>query len=335
MSIINSEVYEVENVLSDFINKESYSSGFSLFKALNFPIKKTRNHKQTIFEFFSSQFGEIVFTDSENKSLTEISSISVLFTINKEIFLSSQYFKQEFFHKIAFLVIDLNSIRRDRSMVIHILTKISTRFYNHPILILFIQEDNIAFSGLIYDYIDEKINAEVLLSDWYCCSNLEEEKILSLCNLCFGNHSQSSLKEFYYDMIYSISREYYIYPESQEFITYGCLSNEFKTTINGESILQNYKKINEFFLENNQYYSLLYGDDYINTINADLLYIQDQSYLGDLDEKDAFEEHIEFGEIEENFDEEKDLENLCIPEEVDEDIFDDPTKMLEWFESND
>ncbi|WP_161809735.1 hypothetical protein [Peribacillus muralis] len=41
-----------------------------------------------------------------------------------------------------------------------------------------------------------------------------------------------------------------------------------------------------------------------------------------ISKKKTFEEHIEFGEIEENFDDEKDFENYSTPEEIDENNFD-------------
>jgi hypothetical protein len=144
--------------------------------------------------------------------------------------------------------------------------------------------------------------------------------------MCFGNHSQKNLKDFYCDFIYAISREYYIYTESHEYITYGLLTNELKINILEEECADSFNSIKDLALVNNSYYRTLYGDDYVdNSESIDLLLSDDEELLMlDLEES-SFLDVLDVKELVEDLDDEEENSELY---QIDDTLFDDPIKMV-------
>ncbi|WP_176528281.1 DUF4391 domain-containing protein [Priestia megaterium] len=339
MNMTLSMIHDVEASLSNFQNKNLYKSGLKLFQALNYPvIPLDIAINQNFNEYYLNFDKKILFNPIEYNFMKGISSVSLLFSINKEFFSSTQIqFKDDFFSQILFLAIELNSSKRDRSFDAHTITKILNKMYKHPIFILFFHDDHILFSAFVKETTDEEQGGEVFLSNWYSCTEIDNESISNLCNLSFANQTQHSLKELYYDIIYSMSRHYYIYPDSHEYITYGNLTSELRTSIIEETIIEPLKTIIELSTENSKYYHNLYNDDYVdNNEDIKLLVTEDDDlFLIDLDVEDFSDVELEVGKIDEVFEENSEGNEQSSLSDLDDAVFDDPLKMLEWLDSED
>jgi hypothetical protein len=330
MSAIATEIHKIDIALSKFHKTNLFNSGLRLFQALDYPVFPLKSAiNQEIHEFiYLTLKRKILFNIDEQNHLNIINSISLLFSINADLF-SAKKIKDNSFNQIIFLAVDLNTSTRDRSINAHTITKILNKMFSYQIFILFYHDDQVLFSGLVYENIGVEQSGKVFLSDWYSCFETDNESILKLSSLSFWYHSQKNLKDFYYDIIYSISREYYIYPESHEYITYGCLENEFKNSpINGLGVQQSFQSIKDLAIENSKYYQNKYKDDFVdNNEKIDLLIIDNDLLLIDTDDYSNNEVDSDIDEFDEKYN-----ESL---EEVDETIFEDPLKMLEWLENGD
>lgn len=326
MNYILSEIHDIETALLKIQKRDLYNSGLRLFKSLNFPINPlTTLINQNINSFiYLSLNKKILFSIKEHDFLKKITSISVLFSIKSEMLFSTQTnTKRHFFNEILFVAIDLDSSMRDRSFDAYTITKIINKIYEHPVFLLFFYGDNIMFSGLVYENTDREQSGEVFLSEWFCYSEINYEAILSICCLSFGNHCQNNIRDFYYDLIFSISREYYIYPESYEFLIYGCLINEFEEIPHSRRGFTESKK---------QYYYNLYGDDYVSNDEDIDFYLskEDDLLLIEFEEENILEVEIESEDLDEDF-------GVSVSPIIEDEksLFDDPLKLLDWLESED
>lgn len=332
MSYILSEIHDIETALFEVKKRDLYNSGLRIFKSLNFPVIPlitSINQDINSFIYFSLD-KKILFSINEHDFLKKITSVSLLFSLKSEMLFSTHsHTKKHFFDEILFVAIGLDSSKRDRSFNAHTITKIINKIYEHPVVILFFHDDYILFSGLIYENIDQEHSGEVFLSDWFCFSEINYESILSICCLSFGNHCQHNIRDFYYDLIFSVSREYYIYPESYEFLTYACLTNELEDIISHDEMAHSIKG---FAVDKSQYYYNLYGDDYVsNEEKIDLHLSEEDELLLMLEEENTL---IELEIEDEELDEESN-ESVSTLKEYDSSLFDDPLKIIDWLNSED
>lgn len=339
MNSLLSELYDLEISLSEFNKVDLYTSGIKLFQAFDFPINPIDYAKnEEIKSFLYLHIDKsILFGIEEQSFLSKINSISLLFSINQSIFSPNvpPFKEDDFYEQILFIAIDIYSSNNDRSLDAHTITKIINKLYNHPIFILFYHNDHILFSSLVYGCKEDEYSGEVYLSDWYSCSNIDDNSILKLIGLSYGNHVQKNVKDFFYDITYSISRFYYIYPLSSEFVTYGCLCSEYMNRIiEDDLIFGTHKGIKELANENNNYYKNYYGEDYVdNTEFIELLSSGEVDWLLMLDD-------LEDGEVNGSFKGEEideDFENEASREEemyLDDNPLNDPISMLKWLEDN-
>jgi hypothetical protein len=339
---ITAEIINVESALLEFRNNDDlYNSGLKLFQAIDFPVTPLKDVVNLDINDFIYLYlnKKVLFSLTEQNFFNKITSVSLLFSINSEEQSVTRYqFGENFFGEILFVAIDLNSVKRDRSFDAHSITKIINKLYNHPVFILFAHENHILFSGMVYRSSKEDQSHEVYLSDWYYCFETDYESILNLCSLSFGNHSQSNLKELYYDIIYSVSRKYYIYPESQEFITYGCMTNELSSSGIVNMNMESFKSIKELAEDNSNFYQHIYDFDYVdNKENIDLFFKEDDDLLlFDIDDftyNDLDDEDLE--KIDEDFEENNGDGGDSSLEDLDDSLFEDPLKILDWLDDED
>ncbi|WP_129688296.1 hypothetical protein [Gottfriedia acidiceleris] len=343
MSFLDSEKYDVEYVLQSFTKFDLFTSSLKLFKALEFPVyQKAHGENLDITNFIYSYVNKnILFSPNEYDFLYKIKTISMLFSLDNKLQEKKTKLIDLSTNQILFMAIELNSSLRDRSYDAHNISKIINKIFKCPVFILFHSDNNILFSGVVNESSCKEYSNNVYLSDWFNYRN-EDNKIFEIISqLSFGNHVQTTMYNFYYDLLYSISREYYVFPLSKEYFTYGCLVNEFNPLsldVNISIEVNSYKRIKEYSSEYSNYYREKYGDDYVdNSESIELLLIDEEENLLLEFEEDLFLDFEIEIEQESNLEDELDIEDNEymneLMEEADDDLFDDPLKLLEWIET--
>ncbi|CAG9610630.1 hypothetical protein NEOCIP111885_04405 [Pseudoneobacillus rhizosphaerae] len=312
-----------------------------MFQAMDFPIIPIKNViNQDINEFIYSTINKkLLFNKEEELFLSKIESISLLFSLTSESFAT---YKPKF-KDVIFLAIELISSIRDRSYNAHTITKILSKIISSPIFVVFYHENNILFSSILNDNHNEANNGEVFLSDWYNLYEITNKTLSKLSSLSYCNHSQDSLRDFYYDLIFSISRDYYVHPESNEYLTYGFLSNEFQNVLLEDERTTSFLSLKDFAEANGKYFRNLYNDDFVdNNEDIELLVADEDLLLLDFDEFNDFvvvgaeiDEYDDYEEFKEEFAElDHRLDDESSNEKLDDYLFDDPLKLLDWLEDS-
>lgn len=330
------KVLDIKIDFPEFNNLDLYNCALRLFSSLNYPITPLKNTiNQNVNEYIHQSLDKkVLFGKDEQFYLDEISSISTLFVINEEILFEQEISSQKN-NEIIFIAIEIVSSKRDRSHIAYGITKIINKIYTQHVFILFYHEEHILFSSLVYEIKNEELSGEVFLSDWFSSVGTNQEEINTISCLSFGNHCCYSVDYLYHDLIYSISREYYIYPESNEFITYGSVTTEmndiFKFGMSFRERLEEWAKMNK------EYYINLYGDDFVCKGEViDLLLEEEEMLLLDLDHHvhEILENELKDKDLSEEEDKENSGESNDDLEELDRKLFEDPIQMLKWLEKN-
>lgn len=232
-----------------------------------------------------------------------------------------------FIQSCAFFSINLLTTKRNRSQAAH-----DIHMMIHPItgaggticLFRYLDEVMMSFTGFGY---------HCILSDWY---PIEDDYEQLLERLDIANMSVSREADYFNDMIYSLARDYYLHDQPT---TYDLLPIDFiiNAGIDGVDRDEIDRQI-EYELAEPQ---RKYGDDYIEydetapskneDINAELdLMLLDM----DDDSDNPFGEEIDSDDDEldddDFFDEEEEEKDFYEFDDVDPEIFRDPTLMVKW-----
>lgn len=325
MSTNDSILLNLDFVINRFKNMDSYSRGISIFKALGYPIKQiisSQNLNLNEFIYYNSD-QELVFNNNELDFLSKISTISLLFIVDYNGFRENKHS----FKKIYFISIEINSSSIDRSKDVYNITKIINKLYTQPVFIIFFNESNFLFSGCVQRFVEME-QGQIYLSEWYSYREIDHESIIKISSLSFGYQVQDNITELYCDMIYAISREYFIYPESKEYLTFGCLNNEYINCPLGIEDWNNNKTLQEFAEENSLYYPNIYGTDYVDNSDDIEMFInlEDEELLLSIEIVNN-DTNID-GQL--NADE--DNESL---ESITNSVFEDPLELLKWLDEED
>lgn len=267
------------------------------------------NHSSERFVYFDNKSG-ISLSRKQRLMLKNFDNVSRLFSVNGCCFFS----------------INLLTIRKERSQMAH---DIHTML--HPIvdsdgtICLFLHDEEIMLSFMGY-------GCRCILSNWHsikdeygCLSNL----------LDIANFSIEKGSEYFADMVYSLARCYYLYtqPSIYEILPIDFISNAGIDGIDREAL-------DQYIESQTTAIQRAYGDDYVEydeTVHAEKSSIEDDLDMMllemDEDEEDnPFDEDI-YTENDDDldFDEEKDEYEF---DDVDPEIFLDPTLMVKWLEKN-
>ncbi len=323
-----SEMIDVELSLSGFNLIPYYNASVSLFKALGYTIRSSDMTVDVdINEFIYMKWGnQLQYSLEELHYLHSASSISVLFYIDQDDIYIKTSRNIGFFSKILFLAVELNCSKKDRSKVAHFITKILNKVFANALFILYYHDGHIIFSSQLYDDIQDELSGKVYLSDWYKCYAPPYEITMKLCELSYSNFCCHNIRELYCDMIYTMAREYYWTTGSYKDKIFDYI--DYKNYLSDEG---NYKRKNLKSLFSKLKYKHMYGDDYVDEKESiDLLLPESEEWLfNDLIADDAEYMSDEVNKDDDNITEE-DVYDL--PEGLDEALFDDPVKLLEWLD---
>lgn len=272
---------------------------------------KFLNHSPEQFVYFDNS-GVVSLSPYQRSLFKMFNNISYLFSVNNCTFLS----------------MSLLMARGNRSQVAY---DIHTML--HPIvgtdgtICLFQFNDEVMVSFVGY-------GARCILSDWYPMDDDQEQlaKKLDIANV-----SIRSGYDYFSDMIYTVSRQYYLTPQP---MVYELFPIDFIS--NMESGKVDKEELNEFIAQELTAPQRKYGDDYIEYDESSNLQTVDISADLDLmllemddDDSNPFDEEIESSEDDEEalpddfFDEYEQRDEYEF-DEVDPEIFRDPTLMVKW-----
>lgn len=178
----------------------------------------------------------------------------------------------------------------------------------------------------------------VLLSDWFSANEFIETDLVERVNVaCF---SSNNIEDFFLDFEYSVARDYYLHPISHEYAAYEMFPINLQITDGAVDR----ETINEIVREN--YLSVVheYEDDYVESEsdNQDHQEISIDDFSMSLIElkidEDKTTPNIEIDDKEDfgEDDNEEDSSNdnsYDYLDEIDDDIFSNPSKLLSWLES--
>ena len=298
-----------------------YSEAMNLFQ-------KAGHATTSLIHYTNHTYKQVIYFDSEKTVLIDPSMLSVLeqaLNISHLFDLDDDVFEIETGNLISYYSVVLGCEKKNRSQMandVHFL--LHSSFSSEISVIIFKHEDSILLSVAGFDN-------DIFLSDWYGYWE-EYDDLVELIHV-----AQLSLEtpyEFIADLIYLVAREYYKHPVFEKSVVYGLIPSHY---FSSESYLEDNSDrepikdlVKRLASEDQQ----LYGDDYVEPISE---HIRD---LGDIDsELDMLsfeldmEEDIPEDIAEEDNDEFEDEERDGYEfEDVDPEIFEDPSLMLKWLE---
>lgn len=279
-------------------------------------------------QYTNHTYKQVIYFDSEKTVLIDPSMLNVLeqaLDISHLFDLGDDVFEIETGSLISYYSVVLGCEKKNRSQMAHdVHFLLHSSFSSEISVIIFKHEDSVLLSVVGFDN-------DIILSDWYGYWG-EYDDLGELIHV-----AQLSLEtpyEFITDLIYLVAREYYKHPVLEKSEVYGLIPSHY---FSSESYLEDSgdrEPIKDLIKRLASADQQLYGDDYVEPI-AD--HIRD---LGDIDsELDMLsfeldmEEDIPEDIVEEDADEFEDEERDEYEfEDVDPEIFDDPSLMLKWLD---
>lgn len=204
------------------------------------------NHTPEQFLYIDNQ-STVAFSNSQRMLIKSMKNISNLCALNDSVF------EQKTERSIDFYSIELvcrSSLRSQIANEIH--TLIDQIDVCDATVIIFFHNGSILISM-------SGFGEGVIISDWY----LAETEMELLCDkISIVNISLRTAKSYFYDLIYSIARDYYIYPISRD----EAMLSFFPINYFQESDLEliNREDLEESIENALNYYLHIYGDDYVD-----------------------------------------------------------------------
>lgn len=299
-----------------------YSEAMNLFQEAGHTISALPIYVNHTYE-------QVVYFDSEKNLLIDTSMIH---TIEKALCISHLFdlkddcFELKTVSQLSYYSIVLKCERNSRSQTAHdIHFLLHSAFASEISIVLFNHNDDVLLSIAGF-------GNDIILSDWY--SNYAEyENLIELLHI--AQLSFKSTYDFISDLIYLVAREYYKRPvfwKSEVYdlipLHYFCSDAYFEDDGDRESLKDLIKRL---AVENQQ----RYGDDYVEPITERIYVCSDlDAELDMLSLELDMEEEIPSNEVTE--DETIELEDkehdVYEYEDVNPEIFKDPSLMLKWFD---
>ena len=236
------------------------------------------------------------------------------------------------FNGCTFFSINLQTLKSDRSQAArNIHTMIHPCIGATGTVCLFRYDDDVMLSFMGF-------GLRCILSDWY---PVDEDSDELQCRLHISNMSIDPNADYFTDMVYLLARSYYFYPK--ELPIYELLPITFFSEASHDEIdSDDLKQIVKYELSKPQ---REYGDDYVEydetspSSDADVCADIDLMLL-EMDDTDdeidnPADEDIELEDYEDELSDDSDLVTVRDKyeyEDVDPEIFRDPTLMVKWFQ---
>ena len=257
---------ELMDAINNFCDENIYDATIAFYRTLNFCVTPITNFilDKPMNFIYAKHDLKVFLCKNDIYILNSVKSISIIFELDvnniEYSYIKVSKYLNKYIKKIIFLAVELEDSCLIRSEVINSLTIILSKIYNNPILVLFKHIDHIALSGKLSFNGDQQLVTEVFLSDWYNVSCVDQESFYKLSLMKYEYHKDSNILELYLDLMFSISRQYYINPESYEYIKYQVFppTEDEPYYLDANTVCQNMNHCKE------------YGDDFIFNQNVKL-----------------------------------------------------------------
>lgn len=353
MNNIIDDMLDISQAIDHTEHQDLYNLSISLFKSLGFPVTTSIDTANIDIYRFIYIIAEkrMYLSNVEMELMENVHSISYLFKIDKGSYglqkVRTNIIDGHRIESIIFLAVELEGAFYERSYNAYYLTHILNKCFSSLVFIMFRHCNEVLFAGQI-NFNPDAIVPNILMSDWISMDINDVSIMENIIRINLGYQKQDSFYNIYCNILWSISREYIIYPESEEYIKYGVLTDEH---INSGYIGKDYypvcfngEKARDQIANKRSYYHDLYGSDYIteeeqtiidsNIGNESELTELYDSFLVDslVTEIEFYDDEIELdnkGEIDiddQDYDEDFDITD------IDQSYFDNPIKLMGFFE---
>jgi hypothetical protein len=313
------EVFAIDDALHKFADMDLCSASLALLHAMDYlDQRQCDGENQTIDQFiYLTVPNKVNFSGREMAFLKRIDTASFLCEIRHDDLIGAGNSSDD---SIVFLAIDMNSPKQDRSEDAYYISQILRKTYDGFVFLIIKNADNI----MLCTCVDGN---SVYMSNWYSVQSTYTE-VYPLLAACYPNIiGVKSVREFYIELAFSISREYIKYPESYEYITYqywplidSSLEDSFITA----------QQIKDMAEQNCNYYKDRYGDDYVVSDDSFQVMAREDDEWTLLELDDFVISDIEM-EDDKVFDDDEIMEQIDYSK-IDKETLDDPVKLLKWIE---
>lgn len=279
-------------------------------------------------QYTNHTYKQVIYFDSEKTMLIDPSMLNVLehaLDISHLFDLGGDVFEIKTGSLISYYSVVLECNKKNRSQMAHdVHFLLHSSFSSEISVIIFKHENSVLLSVAGF-------NNDIILSDWYGYWE-EYDDLVELIHV-----AQLSLEtpyEFIADLIYLVARKYYKYHVLEKLEVYGLILSYYFIS---ESYLEDScdkETIKDLIKRLASEYQQIYGDNYVEPITDRIRDLGDiDSELDMLSFELDMEEDIPADIAEEDADEIEDKERDEYEfEDVDPEIFDDPSLMLKWLD---
>lgn len=310
-----------ENEFFEFCIDLLYDTGHAVAKK---PIFYNHSAKEVLY--FDSKIN-VSLSKGERQLVYRTHLFSHLFNLSGTTFTKSNNVKIAYY---SYVINETNSSRSQVALESHrIFQKFGGTEYS---IALVLNENHFVFSFA-------ESNGRVILSDWY--SVWEPELEIAAEKLSVGNISFFSSEQYFLDLSYLLARNYYTSQISPEYAAYEMFPVNYPTIMNSATVES---------LDREQIRNIItgilskpeeeYGDDFVEytpgsdvNINQDISSLELEILNFDLElleDEEKKEQEIDEGFMQ-DVDEEDEKDEYGY-ENVDSELFKDPTKLLKWLE---
>lgn len=352
---------DVEEALCKFTENNLHSASLAFFSALGYPVDPLEiaiNENMLRFVYVINE-NRCIFSSDETNTMQSVANISWLFTLSNNVptlsHIKNARINNIKISSINYFCVELDCKLKDRSIQAFNLTKIIGKVVNSPVVVLFKHAKQLLLSSLFMINGENANISKTYLSDWYPFDPIHDDVLMTLSNWNFGNYCNDNFNTLFVDLVHLTARSYLLNNESFELIKFGRNSivvrdhPSFDETIviNGINIVCP-AEISEQIVELDP--RQVYGYDYVNDEESieiltddpewmleelfdidDIVSMIDEANLS-YDDKDEFELSAE-----ESFSpsDGKISRHLIDGGNVDDAVFEDPIKLLEYLEALD
>lgn len=284
------------------------------------------NHSSNQAMYFDSQ-KNIALSRMQREILSLVSNISLLFE------LTDNAFEKATGKKVAFYSVTTHSTFFSRSQDAHNVHFLLRQYWNCAYSVVVFNYEN----SVILSFADE--TGHIMLSDWY---NIDSELDNLLGRLDISNVSLNSADTYLSDLIYALVRWYYIHPISPEEASYSLLPIDYFSSLMRDFDQIDREETKETIRSILRSAEDEYTTDYvdpddqdgisafnfeaeIDLLGLELEIVNDDGFETILDDEDDYDEDDESEDGDAPMDE-------YLFENVDPEIFNDPTLMVKWLE---
>ncbi len=336
---------DLEEALWKLEESDLYSAGLSFFSALGYPVEPlTSIMNESMLRFvYVIDKSNCTFSSDEINAMRNVISISWLFTLNRA---RGVWVEDIYVSCINYFCVELDCTLHDRSILAFILTNVTSKVVRTPVVVLFKHANYMVLSSVFMVHGELTSAVRTYMSDWHPINPVEEHVLITLSNWNSGYYCDDDLYMFYMDFVHSMSRSYLL--DSQSYSYYRPNKNFLWNSIalKGKSyyeeVVLNLNGVRYSFSARPTEIDVerdpreIYGYDYVHAEDIEI-FADDSNWvleeLLDLDETMDSTINDEFDD-EAELDDEIDMVSYQFDiDSIDEAVFQNPIKMLEYIVS--